>query len=102
LFQSSSSDYGSSLHPDHSIVPARLDHLTVNTRWPKHSPDDSLVELESVRRDEWNHFKIHSLEEVSKQIQRVAVAPFADYSRRPKARPDVITTKTQIPCSCSQ
>jgi hypothetical protein len=89
VFQSPSSDYGSSLHPDHAIVPARLDHLTVNTRWPKHSPDNSLVELESIRRDEWSNFKIDSVGEVSKQVQRVAVASFADDRRWPKPRPDV-------------
>jgi hypothetical protein len=89
LFQSPSSDHGSALDLHDTIVPACLDHLTVNTRWPKHSSDYSLVKLESVRRDEWSHFKIHSAAEVSKQIQRVAVAPFADHRRWPKPRPDV-------------
>ena len=84
-----SSDHGSSLHSDHAIVPARLDHLTVNASWPKYSSDDSLVNLESVGGDQRGNFKIHSVGKVLKQIQRVAVASFADHRRWPKPRPDV-------------
>ena len=49
----------------------------------------ALSQLESIRRDEWNHFKIHSVGEVSKWVQRVVVASLADRGRRPKPRPDV-------------
>jgi hypothetical protein len=89
LLQSPSSDYRSSLDLDCPIVPARLDHLTVNTRWLKHSSDDSLIELESIRRDEWNQFKVHSVGKVSKQVQRVAIASFAHHCGWPTPRPDV-------------
>ena len=45
LFQASRSDYGFSVYSDHSVVPPRLDHLTIDTGWPKHPPDDSLAEF---------------------------------------------------------
>jgi hypothetical protein len=84
-----SSNYGSPLDLDYPIVPAHLDHLTVDTRWPKDSSDDSFVELESVGGDQRGGLKIHSIREVAKQVPCVMVASFADYARRPKPRPNV-------------
>jgi hypothetical protein len=89
LFQSPSSDHGSALDLHDTIVPACLNDLTVKTSWPKHSPDHPLIELESIRRDEWSNFKIHSVRKVLQQIQRVAVASLADHRRWPKPGPDV-------------
>jgi len=84
-----SSNYGSPLDLDYPIVPAHLDHLTVDTRWPKDSSDDSFVELESVGGDQRGGLKIHSIREVAKQVLCVVVASFADYARRPQPGPDV-------------
>jgi hypothetical protein len=89
LLQSRCSDDNSSVHSDNSIVPACLDHLAVDTRWPKHVSDDSFVELESVRGDQRNQLQIHPVRNVSKQVQCVAVASFANCRRRPKPTRDV-------------
>jgi len=51
LLQSPNSHHGSSLHSDYPVVPTRLDHLTIQTGWSKHSSDGSLVELESIGGD---------------------------------------------------
>ena len=64
-----------------------LDHLTIATRWPKHSSDDFLVELESIGRDQRNSFEAHPFRQVSKQVQCVAVAALADDGRWPKPGP---------------
>jgi hypothetical protein len=48
-----------------------------------------LVELESIGGDQRGNFEIHSVGEVSKEDQRVAIASFADHGRRPKPRPDI-------------
>ena len=45
----SSTNSGSSLHSDHTIVAPHLDHLAVETGQTKDAPHDSFVELESVR-----------------------------------------------------
>src|SRR5262249_44009151 len=79
----------SSLHSDHPIVPSRLDHLTIDTRWPKHASDDSFVELESVAGDQRDGLQIHSIREVTKQVPGVVVASLADDGRRPKPGPDI-------------
>ena len=36
---------------DDAIVPARLEDLAVETRWPEEATDDFLVEFESIRDD---------------------------------------------------
>ena len=54
------------LYFDCSIVPARLDPLTIDTRWPKNPPDDALVEHECGGRDERGNLRIHSPGEISK------------------------------------
>jgi hypothetical protein len=89
LFQSTSSDDGSSFYFNHTIVPTCLDDLTVEARWPKHSSDDSFVEVESVGGDERGNLEIHSIREVAKQVQGVAVAALAHHGRWPKPRPDI-------------
>ena len=93
LLQSPRSDHCLSLDSDYSIVPARLDHLTVGTGWSKYSPDGSLVEFESIRRNQRDRRENHPLRNISKQVQRIAVASFADQSRRPQPRPDVEDNK---------
>jgi hypothetical protein len=67
----------------------RLHHLAINTSWPKHPPNDSFVELESVGGDERSNVETHPVEEVSKQVQRIAVASFANHRRRPKPGLDI-------------
>jgi len=89
LLQSPCSDRGSTVHFDNSIVPACLDYLAVNTGWPKHPSNHPFVELESVRGDQRNQLRIHPVRNVSKQVQCVAVASFANCRRRPKPSRDV-------------
>jgi hypothetical protein len=48
-----------------------------------------LIELESIRRDQWSNFKIDSVGKLLQQIQRVALASPADHRRWPKPGPDV-------------
>jgi hypothetical protein len=67
----------SSLHLNDAIVSAGLDDLTIQTRWLKDSSDDSLVKSESIRDDQGNLFEIHSTGKVSKEGERVLVAPFS-------------------------
>jgi len=43
-----------SLNLHDAIVSACLDDLTIETGWPKDSPDDFLIELKPVRGNQWN------------------------------------------------
>ena len=82
-------DQRSSLDLDDAIVPTGLDHLAVQTRWPKDATDNFLVEVESVRGDQRDTFKIHSAGYVLEEGERVSVASSSYDGRRPKPRPDV-------------
>ena len=81
------------LHFDNAIVPPRLDDLAVQTSCPKNAPDDVVVKLESVRGDQRNSFEFHSARNISKQTERVSVAPSPNHSGRPEPRPDVDRNK---------
>jgi hypothetical protein len=76
-------------HLHDAIVPTRLDHLAIDTGWPKDLPDDSFIELKSVRGDQRNIFVVRSFSNIPEQGQRVFVAASADDSRRPKSRPNL-------------
>jgi hypothetical protein len=78
-----------SLHLHDAIVPTRLDDLAIDTGWPKDLPDDSFIELKSVRHDQRNIFLVRSFSNVPKQGQRALVAASADHGRRPKSGPDL-------------
>ncbi len=93
FLQSPNSDHGSALHSDYPIVPTRLDQLTVEAGWHKYSSDDSLVELESISRNQRDRRGNHPLRNISKQVQGIAIASFADHCGRPKSRPDVEDNK---------
>jgi hypothetical protein len=67
-----------SLNLHDAIISAGLDDLTIETRWPKDSPDDLLIELESIRGNQWNLSGIHAFVNISEEGQRVAKASFAD------------------------
>ena len=66
-----------SLYLHDAIVSAGLDDLAIEARWPKDSSDNSLVKSESIRDDQGNLFEIHSTGKVSKEGERVLVAPFS-------------------------
>ena len=82
-------NHGPPFHLDDPIVPTGLDHLPVDTGRPKDLPDDSFIELESVRGDQSNTFVVRSFSNIAKQGQRVFVAASADDSRRPKPGPNL-------------
>jgi hypothetical protein len=50
-----------SLHLHDTIVSAGLDNLTIETGWPKDAPDDFLIEVESIRGNQWKLSGIHAL-----------------------------------------
>ena len=82
-------DPDSSLHSSHAIIPPRPDHLAVETGRPKHAPYDFFVELESVRGYQRKTHEIHAVRNISKEGERVSVAPSPDDRRRPEPRIDV-------------
>ena len=59
---------------DDTIVPARLEDLAVETRWPEEATDDLLVEFESIRDDQGKTLEIHPPRKVAKQSVSVPVA----------------------------
>ena len=48
-----------------------------------------MVELESIRSDQWNMFETHSAGHVLKESQSALVASSPNDCRRPKPRPDL-------------
>src|SRR5262249_8305240 len=75
-------------HLHDSIVPTRLHDLAIDTGRPKDLPDDSFIEIKSVRRDQRNIFLVRSFRNIPKQGQRVVVAASADHGRSPQSGPD--------------
>jgi hypothetical protein len=52
LFQSpGGADYGSSLNLDNTIIPAGLNDLAIQTRWPKDTADNFPIKGKPVRGD---------------------------------------------------
>jgi hypothetical protein len=74
---------------DDTVVPTRLDHLAVQTRWSKDATDNFSVKVESVSGDQRDTFKIHSADHVLEEGERVSVASPPYDGRRPKPRPYV-------------
>ena len=81
-------DQCSSLDLDDAIVPTRLDHLAVETDWPKDATDNFSVKVESVRGDQRDTFKVHSAGYVLKVGERVLVASSPYGSRRLEPGPE--------------
>jgi len=85
------SSFGANHHPPFHlhdpVVSTRLDNLAINTGGPKHLPDDSFIELESIRGDQRNILLVRSFRYIPKQSQRVFVTSSANDSRRPKSGP---------------
>ncbi len=71
---------------NHAIISSFLDDLAVQASHPDESPDDLPIELESVRGDQRNAVEFHAADAISKQPQRVSVAPSPNNSGRPETR----------------
>src|SRR5215831_5459747 len=71
------------------MLPTRLDDLAIDTGWPKDLPDDSFIELKSVRRDQRSIFLVRSFSNIPKQNQCIYVAPSANNGRRPESGPNL-------------
>ena len=74
---------------DDTIVPARLEDLAVETRWPEEATDDLPVEFESIRDDQGKTLEIHPLRKVAKQSVSVPIASPSRHRRWPEPRPDL-------------
>ena len=74
---------------DDTIVPARLEDLAVETRWPEEATDDLLVEFKSIRDDQGKTSETHPLRKVAKQSVSVPVASPSRHRRWPEPRPDL-------------
>ena len=74
---------------DDTVVPARLEDLAVETRWPEEATDDLLVEFESIRDDQGKTPEIHPSRKVAKQSVSVPVASPSRHRRWPEPRPDL-------------
>jgi len=61
----------------------------LEARWTEDATDNLMVELESIRGNQWNMFEIHSAGYVSKESKGVLVASPPNDCRGPKPRPDL-------------
>ena len=83
---------------DDTTVPARLEDLAVETRWPEEATDDLLVEFESIRDNQGKTSKIHPPRKVAKQSVSVPVASPSRHRRWPEPRPDL--DRNEDPTRC--
>jgi len=63
--------------------------LAIDTGCPEDLPDESFIELKSVRRDQREIFLVRSFSNIPKQGQRVLITASADHGRRPQSGPDL-------------
>ncbi len=71
-----------------SIIPSRLEHLAVESRWAKDAPYNPLVEIESVGDDQRKALEIHAVGNVANERQSISVASSSSHRRWPEPRPD--------------
>ncbi len=70
-----------------SIIPSRLEHLAVESRWTKDAPYNPLVEIESVGDDQRKALEIHAVGNVANERQSISVASSSSHRRWPEPRP---------------
>jgi len=72
-----------------AIVSSGLEHLAVESRWPKDATDDLLVEIETVGDDQGKILEIHPARHVTNEGESVSIASSSDGRRGPEPRPNL-------------